>query len=203
MEPRGAVVFKVSAASGAGRIQLRFDFLERRRIDSPRVEGESGLTERVARAVGSRHQRGKVRHDVVSMWRQHGFRVTKPLTTPTRFATMKWCRPRVTARRRSPTAPRKHVGAELRIVRNREEIWQNGPGMNLPEPGVGIFGAARTPRRSCKLRSASAWGGLAGAFGGAAYIAKNRCNGAIEYTRTASAAWQSPLREYPRFLHSQ
>lgn len=63
MEPRGAVVFKVSAAPGAGRFSRRFDFLERR-IDSPRVEGESGLTERVTRAVGDRRQRGKVRHDV-------------------------------------------------------------------------------------------------------------------------------------------
>ena len=70
MEPQVDDVFKLPPAPGAGGFLRRFDFFSWGALLLREVDRRLGLTGRVARWLGEHRQRGKVRHEVVTMLRQ-------------------------------------------------------------------------------------------------------------------------------------
>ena len=70
MEPRVDDVFKLPSAPGAGGPLRRVGFFSCGALSLREVDRRLGLTERVARRLGEPRQRGKVRHEVVTMVRQ-------------------------------------------------------------------------------------------------------------------------------------
>ena len=70
MEPQVDDVFKLPSAPGAGGLHRRVGFFSWGALLLREVDRRLGLTARVARRLGEPRQRGKVRHEVVTMVRQ-------------------------------------------------------------------------------------------------------------------------------------